>query len=190
MTLISELIKNSSSEIIDQEYENEKLYFWSLSKIKNFNSRKCGCCDCLDDCDIRKDWENKDKYCGNIGNKYVCYSHWENEEEEYCECKCLYPTICDNPVQIDEETQFKLICLLKDKKTDLYPDYHNFDYINKNTMDTNSKWNLSLIEIFDISLEQIKEYEAEMSISKLKTICLSYNVLRIMSGMNDNYNNS
>jgi hypothetical protein len=177
---------------IDQQFNNE-IRYWSFSKLKNFNSRKCDCCHCYydyDDVDI--DYLNDimtthNKHCGNIGDNYHCYNQYMNsitqdieEHEMECECNCIYPVVVDNPIRLTEEQVKMLIYFFKTKGISVEENDLNWDK-EYNLIDCD--WNNMLIDICHLTNEDINRFKNSLKLQRIRVFSSNYNVLRIMSGM-------
>ena len=209
MTFIESLLNNDSD--IDEQFniENNNTRYWkTLEFIKSFNVRQCRCCNCeLYELSFEK-YEEYQQNCGNIGNQYICYEQYVDrsddgieEEYDYCQCKCIYPTI--NGLIINDDDKYQILSYLQEK-IGLFDDYL-LDYesnlgndIEINSIDLttlvneklkNTSWNHMVIEIFNINYDDVKIRQKKHS-SKLHIYAMNYNVLRIMSGFENLHYNS
>lgn len=183
MTFIDSLLNNKDD--IDIQYQNEAKLWSSYKQIKDFNQRKCNCCNCNIDPD---DYDEQNQNCGKPGSKYVCFNEYYQEEyqEKYdeengiCQCSCIY-SIVNDPLILSNSDMLKIITYLKTKNIGVT--YRDLDIENNNTQ--NTEWNSMLIDICNITNEDIKSMLQEMAQDKLKCYAQTFNVLRIMDGMSN-----
>ena len=140
MSFLNSLFNNLQD--VDELFENDissAKQFKKISDVFNFNNRRCDCCKCVDS----DSYVDYNKNCGNIGDKYICYYEYldsleekdDEEESDYCKCKCAYKTNGDNIFILDDEQLEKVINYLKNKN--IYPECSDFNYSKKDINNLN-----------------------------------------------------
>jgi hypothetical protein len=180
MTFLDSLLNNKND--IDFKYQNEQNNWSSFRQIKDFNKRRCNCCTCLQDIDDDNNtYSEYQDNIGNIGNSFMCSTEYEremhndNNEDTICQCSCLYPTIVD-PIILNTDNMITLIYYLKNKNIQITG--NDFEYDNKD-----SEWNNLLIDILQVSDDDIERFSQEHSYGKMMVFARNWNVLNFIDGM-------
>jgi hypothetical protein len=229
MTFLNSFFNNLSN--VDELFLSYKSYhFHCINNIFNFNKRVCRCCECVEVDYENKYWELYNSNCGKIGDKYHCFreyarfnniyikkyyefendinkiynENYDNYENYVCKCNCVYKTVGDNVIILNNEQIEKLVLYLKNKninpkcadfsyskhiklynETDylhLIQNYKKNNNIYINYLYDNFKNNL-LIKIYNIDIRGLNiclgYYEFYYTFYTLTT---TY-IFRIMSGM-------
>jgi hypothetical protein len=165
MTFLNSLLNGLDD--VDIQYQNEINLWTDLIFLKNFNTRICDCCKCkschCDDCD---DCDECDEYEVICSKNDICN----------CQCKCIYPI--GNLILNDDKIIQVLYYL---NKKNVHGSASDLIYI-KNKI-TNCSWNLSVMDIFNISDKDIKLCIEKDKLAYLKIVAMNFNVLQIMSGL-------
>ena len=150
---------------VDVLYEKDNNEFKSIRNIRDFNDRKCKCCNCDDDAD----W-----YCFLEDNDEKNEDNSDSDSEN-CVCTCLYPSYVENPLRLTDIQILRLIDYLKTKNVSVHGS--DFKWDNWSNLDD------YIVKKFEVTDETVKKFKQEYEDTKLKINSINYNILRILSGM-------
>jgi len=159
ITCISQLDIHVSPIILDKLYKNEIRYFNNISKVVNFPHDNCSCNEFFSICPCHGIYSDYDNIHVTINVKII-FQMYANPDLSYCSCDLtcdfckIYPNIYNLPVPLKK----KILYYLKENTT-IRPSYTNFTYDKYSGKILNTCNKELLVDIFELSGADIKNYE-------------------------------